>query len=269
MCSVLEHAVEQRKRRPALASAASRHFAVWRVLCIDNQSNMTTVTLDPTRSVAALVLDHSECAEVFQRHRIDFCCAGKVSIEAAATRRGVEVAALLEELRQAIAGRGERYPVDLRMLTTPALVVHIVSIHHEYLRRALPLVTGWALKLSAVHGAREPKLRALNDAVRELAQSLLAHLDEEERTVFPVLTADAVPDAEAARALEAMGSDHLTVATLLERIRDNTNDFRAPTGACNTHQTLFAELREIETDVLTHIHLENHVLAPRFALASA
>jgi regulator of cell morphogenesis and NO signaling len=155
------------------------------------------------------------------------------------------------------------------MLTTPALVVHIVSIHHEYLRRALPLVTGWAVKLAAVHGAKEPKLHALNDAVRELAQSLLEHLDQEERTVFPVLTAESLADDEAARAVESMGSDHLTVAKLLERIRDYTNDFRAPQGACNTHQTLFAELREIETDVLTHIHLENHVLAPRFAPASA
>ena len=33
--------------------------------------------------------------------------------------------------------------------------------------------------------------------------------------------------------------------------------------------TLFAELEVLEGDVLTHVHLENHVLMPRFAAGDA
>lgn len=61
--------------------------------------------LDSQQTVAAVVLDHSECAEVFQQHRIDFCCKGDLSLEAAAQGRGVEVKALLTELEGAIEKR--------------------------------------------------------------------------------------------------------------------------------------------------------------------
>ena len=33
------------------------------------------------------------------------------------------------------------------------------------------------------------------------------------------------------------------------------------------NRTLFAELEQLERDILTHVHLENHVLMPRFAKA--
>jgi regulator of cell morphogenesis and NO signaling len=39
--------------------------------------------IDPQRTVASVVLDHSECAAVFQRHRIDYCCRGNLSVAAA------------------------------------------------------------------------------------------------------------------------------------------------------------------------------------------
>ena len=41
--------------------------------------------VNPSEQVAKVVLEHSECAEVFQRHRIDFCCRGDMSIEQAAS----------------------------------------------------------------------------------------------------------------------------------------------------------------------------------------
>ena len=56
--------------------------------------------LEPQQSVADVVLDHSECAEVFQRHRIDFCCRGHLSLAAAASEKTVAVAALVAELER-------------------------------------------------------------------------------------------------------------------------------------------------------------------------
>ena len=55
------------------------------------------------------------------------------------------------------------------------------------------------------------------------------------------------------------------VAQLLERIRAASDDFTLPDWACNSYRTLFSELEQLEGDVFTHVHLENHVLRPRFA----
>lgn len=220
--------------------------------------------LDSEQTVAAVVLDHSECAEVFQKHRIDFCCKGDLSLAAAAQGRGVEVKALLTELEGAIEKRQGLRSADPRELATPALVTHIVAKHHEYLRRTLPFVKALAIKVGRVHGDRNPQLRELDVAVRELADVLLPHLDKEEQDLFPALTAPEVNRTEVTRQLDGMTAEHLAISKLLERIRVSSDEFTLPDWACNSYRTLFSELGQLERDVFTHVHLENHVLKPRF-----
>jgi regulator of cell morphogenesis and NO signaling len=227
------------------------------------------IDIDRRQRVAQLVLDHSECAEVFQRHRIDFCCRGDLSIEEAARRKGVAVEPLVDELTRAIAARrGEGRPADPRELPTARLVAHIVSTHHEYLRNALPFVRALAAKVSHVHGDHNPKLRELDEAVAELADTLIPHLDAEEQTLFPALTAPSTDRAVIARELAEMVDEHHEVAALLERVRAASDDFLVPEWGCRSYRTLFTELRQLEGDLLRHVHLENHVLRPRFATAA-
>lgn len=116
-----------------------------------------------------------------------------------------------------------------------------------------------------MHGEHNPLLRELDAVVRALSDALGPHLDAEEQVLFPALMGRAPDRAVLDRELSAMREEHLAVGRLLERMRAATEDYRLPDWACNSYRTLFAELRTLETDVLTHVHLENHVLAPRFA----
>ena len=222
--------------------------------------------LDPQQTVAQTVLDHSECAAVFVKNRIDFCCRGELSIADAAAGRGVALAGLLGELQEAIAQRNPVATKDPRNLTTDELLDHIVVRHHDYLRQALPFVEALAAKVNRVHGGHNSKLVALDRAVHELAAALLPHLDNEEEALFPTLRdsgAKAAPELMR-RLFRAMHEEHLTVSRLLEEIRAAADDFTLPGWACNSYRTLFAELRRLEADLFSHVHLENHVLRPRF-----
>lgn len=217
------------------------------------------------QTVADLVLEHSECAEVFQRHRIDFCCRGELSLEAAAAAAGVEVDPLRAELERAIAERRGAKPADPRTLSTPALIAYIISKHHEYLRQTLPFVRGLAAKVGRVHGGHNPRLPGLATDVETLAQTLITYLDEEEQVLFPALCARDLDQARVARSLAGMMDEHLEVGALLARIRAASEDYALPEWACSSYRTLFAELRQLESDVFTHVHLENHVLRPRYS----
>ena len=62
-----------------------------------------------------------------------------------------------------------------------------------------------------------------------------------------------------------MMEDHLTVAKILQSIRTASDDFTLPEWACNSYRALFSELKQMESDVFTHVHLENHILLPRFS----
>lgn len=204
---------------------------------------------------------------VFQRHRIDFCCRGERTVETAASERGVALDQLMRELRQAVAERHGSEPA-MRELATAELVDHIVAKHHAYLRKTLPFVVAISEKVARVHGERNPKLWDLCAAVDELAGLLLPHLDEEEATLFPVMRATTRTPAESldlAAMLATMQADHHEVAALLERIRAASDEFSIPSWACGSYRMLFKELQAIESDTFAHVHLENHVLAPRFA----
>jgi regulator of cell morphogenesis and NO signaling len=221
--------------------------------------------LDLETTVAAVVLEHSECAEVFHRHRIDFCCKGGRSIAEASRDRGIDATALMDEIARAIHLRShEPVPVDPRALETRALIDYIVATHHAFLRTSLPFVKTLADKVARVHGDRDERLVSLAVLVGALADTLLAHLDEEENELFPLLSADARDPVTVASWLESMLVEHEGVGELLGRIRMTSGDYRTPSWACTSYRNHFAELEQIERDVLVHVHLENYVLRPRF-----
>ncbi len=219
--------------------------------------------LDPSQTVAQIVLDHSSCAPVFQRHRIDYCCKGKQSLADACSERGLEVPTVLGELEQAIASRAGSGGFDPRTASTTALIGHIVATHHEYLRSAIPFLRPLANKVARVHGDSEPRLRELRDTVTELFDALEPHLELEEQQVFPAMMAKADPAAIAAGVV-TLDTEHLEVGAMLHKMRDLTDDFTPPEWACNSYRTLFSELHQLEGDTLRHVHLETHVLKPRF-----
>lgn len=224
--------------------------------------------LDTRQTIANLVTEHAEFAPIFQKHRIDFCCHGEVSLDAACAKAGVDLVALTDELVRAAARDGES-EVDPRTLSTAALVAHIIARHHEYLRQTLPFVRTLATKVRQVHGEHNPKLVELNELVAELCDDLVPHLDMEETSLFPALILkDAkreIDDEALARELATMNDEHLAVGELLDGIRGATEDYAVPDWACGSYRRLFAELERLEGDVLKHVHLENHVLKPRFA----
>lgn len=220
--------------------------------------------LDPAATVAQIVAAHAITARVFQKHRIDFCCAGDVSVEEACRRRGVDPRSLYAELEAALP-QGGAAGEDPRALSTADLIQLIVERHHEYLRQALPFLAPLAAKVARVHGEHEPRLEPLLRTFTALREALEPHIDDEERTLFPALLAPASDPAALRAELAAMREEHRGVGALLERLRALSDDFTAPEWGCNSYRALMAELEALEGDVLRHVHLENHVLAPRFA----
>lgn len=225
----------------------------------------SVTSISPNQSVASIVLAHSECAPLFQRLRIDFCCKGEQSLQTACTARQLSVAEVVDELASAIGQRTARPAMTPASLGNAELVNHIVTTHHEYLRKTLPFVSALARKVARVHGERNPKLVTVNELVARIEAELLPHLAEEEETLFPSLLAATRDPAAIVADLERMRSEHSSVGALLERLREETEDFSTPEWACTSYRTLFAELKQLEFDTLCHVHLENHVLAPRFA----
>lgn len=222
--------------------------------------------LDRSHKIARIVLDHPATARIFQDRGIDFCCRGNMTVDQACAERRLDAAVLFAELEAEIAERaGAASEEDLRTLATPDLTARIVDRHHAYLRKALPWLEPLAIKVARVHGDKEPRLLEIRDTVLELSELLLPHLDQEEEVLFPAL-ASGTPDETLLRdEFSSMHQEHLEVGSRLAKLRKLTDDFVPPRWGCNSYRTLFADLRDLEGDTLRHVHIENHVLMPRFA----
>jgi regulator of cell morphogenesis and NO signaling len=219
--------------------------------------------LDPRIPVAELVLDHSECAAVLARHRIDFCCKGDRPLAEACSDLGLDVSAIVGELETAIA---RRHPVarpgDPRTLSTRKVITKLIAPHHQYLHRAMPYLKELAGKVARVHGDREPTLRDVASRLDTLVETLRLHLAEEEAVLFPALLEGR--EREAIPMLLDMRREHEEVAVMLSELRAAASDYQPPGWACNSYRTLMTELAALEADLFEHVHVENHVLLPRY-----
>lgn len=57
--------------------------------------------------------------------------------------------------------------------------------------------------------------------------------------------------------------EHEGAGDILFRMREITNDYTPPEGACMTYHLTFKKLEELEADTFKHVHLENYILFPR------
>ncbi len=146
-----------------------------------------------------------------------------------------------------------------------ALVAHIVDHHHAYARRALPYIVPLLAKITGSHRRRNQKLSALCDAGQELADLLEAHVDQQERSLFPELLARTPREDVVRSACAEAHRHHRQLDLLLSRIRWLADDFDAPAWAGRSYQVLMEELAALEEEVKEHLRVEHHVLIPRLS----
>jgi regulator of cell morphogenesis and NO signaling len=211
--------------------------------------------------VGRLAAEHPAATRVFDRHGIDYCCGGGRPLRAVCEAKGLDPVRLMEEIRtelQRLDGPSE----DWDAAPLPGLIEHILREYHAPLREELPRLEAMARKVRDVHGAKDPAgFAKLLSVYLGLEAELEAHMLKEEQILFPLI--ERGQGKAAGAPISVMEHEHATAASGLRRLRELTNDYEAPAGACNTWRALWHGLAELEDSLHRHIHLENNILFPR------
>jgi len=206
------------------------------------------------------VLDNASTATVFDRRHIDYCCQGHVTLLRACESHGLDLAQIVSELQTTVASSDG--DADPRTAPTSALISRVLAHQHRHLRANLLLIGHESGNRAREHGARLPVLRLITSMVSELSDRLHIHLDHEEGELFPELLAG--PSELTLRKLGGMFDEHREFAGLLRRMRELADDYAPVDGLGENVKALYRALRELESLILRHDHVENHVLLPRF-----
>lgn len=219
---------------------------------------MSELTLETT--VGDIASDLPGAAEVFRQAGISFCCGGQQSVAEAAAKRGLSAERLLADLNGLAVAANLDAPSE-----TLALIDHILSRYHETHRAELEWLIPLARKVERVHGDRAEAPHGLGDALTALRDDLESHMAKEEQILFPMMRQGGNPMI--VHPIGVMRHEHDETTGLLRGIEHVTNGLTLPEGACRSWTALYTGLRKLTDDVVTHIHLENTVLFPRFEAA--
>lgn len=229
---------------------------------------MPDLTLDleaiGTTPVARLAAEYPASTRVFSRYNLDFCCGGGRPLKEACMRKGIDFTQVAEEI---IAEIDEvTIPeVDWLEAPLPELTHHIVRTYHDPLAEELPRLEAMIRKVLQSHGAKDPiRLTELLAVYLELKGELEDHMAREEKILFPLI--ERGMGSVAGAPIMVMEEEHGRAGQALHRIRELTDGFTPPTGACTTWKALWHGLESLERTMHQHIHLENNVLFPRALL---
>ncbi|MDP6849317.1 MAG: iron-sulfur cluster repair di-iron protein [Planctomycetota bacterium] len=229
----------------------------------------TLPTITPETTVGDIAAHLPLATGIFARHKMDYCCGGNRPLAEACERAGADMETVQREIAEL-----ERTDDGLNLLHAPLdqLCDHIESMHHTYLKEAMPALWEMMKKVLNAHSENHPEYVELHQTTGLLFNELHNHLQKEEEILFPMIRRlaggePANPDGPGCMTPEApmqvMEAEHDNAGNALRRMRELTNDYTVPENACTTLTALIKGLEECESDIHRHIHKENNILHPR------
>lgn len=231
---------------------------------------MTQLTVNT--QVSDIVTALPQSADLFRNLRIDYCCGGKISLKEAAEQRSLDVDEVLKDIHSIEEKRESRESLEPSKFGEKTLIAYIQEKYHAGLREELPLLAPYITKVARVHGENHPHLLRIQEIFKSLRTELLDHTDDEDMNVFPlVLEFLAHPTPEMKEKLKPhvfeLETEHDNAGRLLHELREITNNFTPPEGACGTYRLVYARLEQLEKETFEHVHLENNILFDRIRQA--
>ena len=224
----------------------------------------------PDSTAGDIAARFPQTIRVFQRLRIDFCCDGDRTLGDLCRERQLS----FEHVAAALSAASAAPPLrrhDWNDRPLADLTAHIVEAFHEPLRQELPRLHAMAARVQRHTDSYRPVLAVVLWKVERFHAAFEPHMAIAERELFPIVgrleAGHGTEDdrSQFGRLRAVMESDHDEAGLVLRSLRNVTDGYEPPPGACATLGGLYQGLRELEPLIQLHIHLENNVLFPRAA----
>lgn len=222
-----------------------------------------------TQTLASIVTKCSSSVPVFEKYSLDFCCNGKRTLEEACNAKGLSVSKISAELEEKMQPRNANQ-LPFEEMSAEQMISYILIHHHFYVKQSMPQIIFHVEKVANKHGDRFPYMIKVLALFREIQEEMTSHMQKEEVILFPrikqleTLYLEGQLNESTLNSINGpisvMMAEHDHAGNLLYQIRELTNNYEAPDGACTTFKVSLAELKEFEEDLHKHVHIENNHL---------
>lgn len=228
-----------------------------------------------TKTIREIALEYPQTTRVFEEFKIDYCCGGRKSLEEACRTMGIDTNLVDQKITDAINGIEENEKTNFpEHMKTAELTDYIIAKHHIFTANEIERLTPLMEKVAGKHGPQHTELFEIQKAFQAISDELIPHMRKEEMVLFPYIKVLAavsgtnIPIAKphfgtVKNPVRMMLTEHDSVGDLLKEMRQLSNDYTIPEGACPSYKALYFGFEELEKDLHRHIHLENNVLFPQ------
>jgi len=206
-------------------------------------------------SLGALARTIPGATRIFHQYGLDFCCAGKRTLQEAASALSIDPQDVARQLQTQASEPGGH---DWTQAEPAELIDHILVRYHAVHREQLPELRRLAQRVEEVHQDSPDCPHGLAALLEDIQHELDSHMRKEEMILFPILRRNAAAPVEGP--IMVMRMEHDQHGAELERLDALTHGITLPAGACNTWRALYLGLRTFKEDLMEHIHLENNIL---------
>lgn len=226
------------------------------------------------QSLASIVTEQFQSAQVFEKYNLDFCCKGKKTLAAACEDNGLPIDEIMKELNLVLNKKNDAK--NFNEMNAEELISHIIIHHHFYVKQSLPNILSHIEKVVYKHGSSYPYMLDVLDIFQQVNDEMLEHMQKEELILFPKireietsLKFNKTPNITAetlSKPIEVMEMEHEFVGEALNKIKVLTNNYNILDEMCTTFKITINELKEFEENLHQHVHLENNILFPKAKL---
>jgi regulator of cell morphogenesis and NO signaling len=231
--------------------------------------------IESAQPVSDIVERDYRTAAVFRKYGIEYCCAGKKTLEMACFMAGANMDQVRADLDLASRIQPELANLPFESWDVDFLTEYVVNIHHHFIRQALPEAVTVVGQFAEHHKDKFPHMMKVTSLLEKLHEQIIPHLRYEEDVLFPYM-------CQVEHAFENKGDyGRLLVKTLrkpleqmreqhhrlinetIPQLRELTSDYTPVTGACLSHKLSMQLINAIDSDLSQHTYLENEILIPR------
>lgn len=188
-------------------------------------------------------------------------------------KKNIDRTKLAEEIDVAVA-RDARTDEDVMNWPLDRLADHVETVHHRFVEERGPVIQQYLEKLCKVHGDRHPELFRIDAEFDSCMGAMAVHMKKEELMLFPFVRSLSRSErtgeplrkphfGTVENPVHMMMEDHNAEGERFERMGALSGGFTTPPDGCATYAAAFFMLKEFETDLHRHIHLENNIMFPR------
>jgi regulator of cell morphogenesis and NO signaling len=223
-------------------------------------------------TVAEVVSKKVGSDHVFSKYKIDFCCGGGMSLEAACNESGVAFEIIKEEIETINTKiSGILSTTDLEI---PVLIDQAKDTYHIYISDTLFEILPYASKVAEVHGSENEEVIEVNDLAKGIDEVMTQMLKNSILSLYPIIneiveltenkeevSLELLQDFQ--KAIDRNEIAQSLIGESFKEIVRLSSDYKTPDNACSSYQFLYKTLKELQHQTHNYMHFERNILIPK------